>query len=107
MCPGGSRGLTEIPGAWPVCGTRGPTPASGELVESYTMLTINADDHPLMGRMHRPDPKRPPNMQDKRSVVPIELADVDAWLHAPLEQAAALVKLAPAQRFEPAAAGGA
>jgi putative SOS response-associated peptidase YedK len=79
-------------------------PASGELVESYTMLTINADGHPLMGRMHRPDPKRPPAAQDKRAVVPIEPADVDTWLHAPLAEAARLVALAPAERFvgEPA-----
>lgn len=52
-------------------------PASGEIVESYTMLTINADEHPLMRHMHKPDPKRPPEMQDKRSVVPMEPADWD------------------------------
>ena len=72
---------------------------TGEVVESYTMLTINADAHPLMNRMHKPDPKRPPAMQDKRSVVPIEDADVELWLHAPLEEAAQLVKLAPVERF--------
>lgn len=27
--------------------------SSGELVESYTLLTLNADTHPLMSRMHR------------------------------------------------------
>jgi putative SOS response-associated peptidase YedK len=77
---------------------------TGEVVESYTMLTINADAHPLMNRMHRPDPKRPPDMQDKRSVVPIAPEDVDAWLTAPSEQAAALVRLAPVAEFlaEPA-----
>ena len=74
-------------------------PATGELVESYTMLTLNADGHPLMGRMHRPDPKRAPEMQDKRSVVPIALADVDTWLYAPVQQAAALIQLAPEQAF--------
>jgi putative SOS response-associated peptidase YedK len=81
-------------------------PATGELVESYTLLTINADGHPLMGRMHRPDPKRPPEMQDKRSVVPIEPSDVDTWLHAPLSEAAPLVRLAPAELYNggPAAA---
>jgi len=30
--------------------------ATGEVHESYTMLTINADHHPLMRRMHKPDP---------------------------------------------------
>jgi putative SOS response-associated peptidase YedK len=78
--------------------------ASGEIVESYTMLTLNADAHPLMKRMHRPDPKRPPGMQDKRSVVPIESEDVDLWLSAPLELAAQLVRLAPAEIFDAAAA---
>ena len=72
---------------------------TGEVVESYTMLTLNADHHPLMNRMHRPDPKRPPEMQDKRSVVPIALEDVDHWLTAPAEQAARLIKLAPVERF--------
>ena len=79
--------------------------ASGEVHESYTMLTLNADHHPLMNRMHRPDPMRPPNMQDKRSVVPITPEDVDAWLTAPPEQAAQLVRLAPAAEFLAAPAG--
>jgi putative SOS response-associated peptidase YedK len=73
---------------------------TGEVVESYTMLTINADTHPLMSRMHRPDPKRSPDMQDKRSVVPIEQADADAWLHAPQAQATQLVRLAPVACFD-------
>ncbi len=77
---------------------------TGEVVESYTLLTLNADAHPLMKRMHKPDPKRPPAMQDKRSVVPIEGADVDAWLHAPVAEAAQLLRLAPVECFlaEPA-----
>ena len=54
--------------------------ATGELHESYTMLTINADRHPLMSRMHKPDPKLPPDRQDKRSVIPIEPEDWDEWL---------------------------
>jgi putative SOS response-associated peptidase YedK len=78
--------------------------ASGEIVESYTMLTLNADAHPLMRRMHKPDPKRPADAQDKRSVVPIEPEDVDTWLFAPLPEAAALVKLAPERLFDAAPA---
>jgi len=73
--------------------------ASGEIVESYTLLTLNADSHPLMRRMHRPDPKRPPDAQDKRSVVPIEAADIDTWLFAPQAEAARLVRLADAEVF--------
>jgi putative SOS response-associated peptidase YedK len=72
----------------------------GEMVESYTMLTINADYHLLMRRMHRPDPKRPPDMQDKRSVVPIDLEDVDQWLFGTAEQARELVQLAPVEVFD-------
>ena len=41
------------------------------------MLTVNADDHPIMSRMHKPDPKLPPDQQDKRSVVAIEEGDVE------------------------------
>jgi putative SOS response-associated peptidase YedK len=67
--------------------------ASGEIVESFTMLTLNADAHPLMSRMHRPDPKREPHRQDKRSVVPIAPADVDHWLHGTMAEIAALIAL--------------
>jgi putative SOS response-associated peptidase YedK len=55
--------------------------ATGEVHESYTMLTVNADEHPLMSRMHKPDPKYGPQEQDKRSVVAIESADVEQWLY--------------------------
>ena len=73
---------------------------TGEVVESYTMLTLNADAHPLMKRMHKPDPKLGPDEQDKRSVVPIEPQDVDTWLFGPVAQAAALVRLASVGTFE-------
>lgn len=68
---------------------------SGEVVESYTMLTINADSHPIMSRMHKPDPKSPPEQQDKRSVVAIEQGDVEQWLMGSLEEVKALL-VAPA-----------
>ncbi len=73
--------------------------ATGEVVESYTMLTLNADAHPLMNRMHKPDPKLPPDKQDKRSVIPIELADVDTWLAGTTDEAAALLRLTPVEAF--------
>ena len=74
--------------------------ATGEVVESYTMLTLNADACPLMSRMHKPDPKLPADQQDKRSVVPIELEDVDAWLFGTPRDAAALVCLANVEAFD-------
>jgi len=73
---------------------------TGEIVESFTMLTINADAHPLMRRMHKPDPKLGPEQQDKRSVVPLEADEVDTWLYAPPAEAAKLVRLAPAECFD-------
>jgi putative SOS response-associated peptidase YedK len=72
------------------------------VVESYTMLTLNADAHPLMRRMHKPDPRLGPDEQDKRSVIPIESADVDRWLAGTIEDATALLRLAPAGIFEAA-----
>lgn len=75
-------------------------PTSGELHESYSMLTINADAHPLMKRMHKPDPRLPPNQQDKRSVIPIEQGDVDLWLAGTVEEASKLLKLAPVEEFD-------
>lgn len=66
--------------------------ATGEIHESYTMLTVNADDHPVMLHMHKPDPKLPADQQDKRSVIAIESGDVDQWLAGTIEQAMALLR---------------
>ena len=76
--------------------------ASGEIVESYTMLTLNADAHPLMSRMHKPDPKLAPERQDKRSVIPIEPGNVDAWLFGSVSDAARLARLVPVEAFDAA-----
>ena len=72
---------------------------TGEVVESYTM-TLNADLHAVMQRMHKPDPKLGPDQLDKRSVVPIELDDVDTRLTGSQESAAALARLAPVEVFD-------
>jgi putative SOS response-associated peptidase YedK len=90
---GAPWGLAGLWNAWTDKGT-------GVVIESYTMLTINADAHPLMRRMHKPDPKLPADRQDKRSVVAIELDDVDQWLYAPTAEAVKLVALTPAQAFD-------
>ncbi len=73
---------------------------TGELVESYTMLTLNADAHPLMRRMHKPDPKLGPDQQDKRSVVPVEFEDVDLWLHGTQAEARGLLRLSETELFD-------
>ncbi len=77
---------------------------SGEEVESYTMCTINADAHPLMSRMHKPDPTLAPDAQDKRSVVVIEAEDIDTWLHGSEDEARGLLRLAPPECFDAAPA---
>ncbi len=73
---------------------------TGEIVESYTMLTINADAHPLMRRMHKPDPKLGPDQQDKRSVIPIESQGIERWLMGTVGEAQECLKLAPVEAFE-------
>ena len=80
--------------------------AQGEIVHNYTMLTINANAHPLMSRMHRPevDPKTkqplPLEKQDKRSLVLLEPVKYEQWLDGSIEDAKALLKLTPVELFE-------
>ena len=59
-----------IAGLWSVWKNLG-----GEMTYSYTMLTINADQHPFMRQFHKPD-------DEKRSVVILHEHDYDGWLHA-------------------------
>lgn len=73
---------------------------TGAIHESYTMLTLNADDHPLMSRMHKPDSKLPADQQDKRSVVSIELQNADVWLRGSVDEATELVKAPDVALFE-------
>ncbi|MBA4194352.1 MAG: SOS response-associated peptidase family protein [Hydrogenophaga sp.] len=82
---GAPWGLAGLWGSW-------TDRSTGEVIESYTLLTINADHHPVMRRMHKPDPALPADAQDKRSVVAIEAADVDRWLHSPVEEARGLLQ---------------
>jgi putative SOS response-associated peptidase YedK len=73
--------------------------ATDEVHESYTMLTLDADHHPLMNRMHKPDPKLPADQQDKRSVIAIEKGDVDQWLAGTMDEARQLTRLTPVEVF--------
>lgn len=89
-------GLWGLAGLWNTWTNR----ATCEIHENYTMLTINADHHPLMRRMHKPKPKMPTDRQDKRSVIPITLGDSVHRLHGSLATASALLKLPPAAAFD-------
>ena len=63
----------------------------GETVTSFSMLTINADAHPVMNRFHAPG-------DEKRSVVLLDPARLDDWLAAGEAQARALIEpFAPLQ----------
>ena len=57
---------------------------------SFSLLTVNADGHPLCGRLHRPG-------DEKRMPVIIAESDFAAWLHATPEQAKGFMRAAPAQ----------
>lgn len=62
---------------------------AGELTYSYTMLTINADQHLFMRQFHKPD-------DEKRSVVILHERDYDAWLQAPAADSPAFLYPYPA-----------
>jgi putative SOS response-associated peptidase YedK len=100
-CGGPSAAPTARRGAWQAYGTTGIDKVAGEVHENYTMLTINADAHPLMSRVHRPDPKLAPDKQDKRSVIPLEADEFDKWLEGTVEQAKPLMQLAPSTSLMP------
>ncbi|HSV36092.1 MAG TPA: SOS response-associated peptidase family protein [Ramlibacter sp.] len=53
---------------------------SGRDLYSFSMLTVNADDHPLLKRFHKPE-------DEKRMVVILQPGDYAAWLSCPVEEA--------------------
>jgi putative SOS response-associated peptidase YedK len=54
----------------------------GSWLMSYTMLTINADEHPLMRDFHKP-------ADEKRMVVILPESSYEGWLSAPAKESAA------------------
>lgn len=65
--------------------------ATGEVIPNFTMLTCNCDAHPLLNRLHKPDPKLPANQQDKRSLVHIAPEHWDQWLTGSENEARELI----------------
>lgn len=97
--------LRRVDGApWALAGiwTEWTDPATGELVPSYSMITINCDGHPMLGRLHKPDPKLPADSQDKRSVVALMPDDWPAWLGGDEAQARALMTVPDVALFDQA-----
>jgi len=74
-------------------------PQTGAWELSFTMLTVNADEHPQMRHMHQPDPKRPPAQQDKRMVVVLPEDAYEAWLDAPVQRSMAFMRQFPAEQL--------
>ena len=61
---------------------------TGEVIFSFSMLTVNAEGHSIMKHFHKPD-------DEKRSIIVLDEADYQPWLHANHEQARSLLKVAP------------
>lgn len=66
------------------------------MLYSFTMLTVNADDHPFMKEYHRPE-------KEKRMVVILLDEDYGAWLNATPEEAPAFIRQFPAEMMAVAA----
>jgi putative SOS response-associated peptidase YedK len=64
-----------IAGLWSRCRPLG----DDQDIYSFTMLTINADTHPVMSQYHRPG-------DEKRMIVVLREEDYDAWLDTPAER---------------------
>lgn len=81
---GKPMGIAGLWSAW-----KGPT---GALTHSYTMLTINADDHKFMRQYHKPE-------DEKRMVVILDESDYDPWLAAPATQSSDFLRQFPADNL--------
>lgn len=65
----------------------------GHTLLSFTMLTINADGHPVMQRFHKPE-------DEKRMVVVLDETDYDAWLDAPKDRMPDFLTRYPSEALE-------
>jgi putative SOS response-associated peptidase YedK len=63
---------------------------TGEIIHSFSMLTVNADGHDVMKHFHKPH-------DEKRSIVVLDDSEYMPWLHASHEKAKALLQLAPSE----------
>lgn len=61
---------------------------TGEVIFSFSMLTINADGHQIMSRFHKSE-------DEKRSVVVLNNAQYLPWLFSDTRQARDMLQLAP------------
>ena len=66
---------------------------TGEIIFSFSMLTINADGHEVMKHFHKP-------ADEKRSIVVLKNTDYLSWLNADHDKARELLSLAPVSFLE-------
>lgn len=72
----------------------------GGKVRSFTMLTINSNEHPLMQRFHKPG-------DEKRSVVIVQPTDYEGWLTSrSMDEARSFLNLFPADLMHAEACPG-
>lgn len=71
-----------------------------QLADGLCQPLLEQRIHPLMRRMHKPEPNLPPDAQDKRSVIPIDAGDVEQWLRGTVDEAQSLLRLAPVETFD-------
>lgn len=80
--------LLGIAGLWEQWRDR----SNGEVLYSYTMLTVNADDHDFMKDYHKPQ-------DEKRMVVILPKGSYGDWLTARPDQSAEYMRQYPADRL--------
>ena len=61
---------------------------TGEIIFSFSMLTINATEHEVMKHFHKHE-------DEKRSVVVLNDTQYQSWLHANTDEARSMLNLAP------------
>ena len=78
-----------IAGLW----QRWRDPATKEVLASFTMITINADGHPIMSRMHKPE-------DEKRTPVVLAPGTFEQWLCCTPATASQYLQLANMPRLD-------
>lgn len=81
-----------IAGIW----TGWKNPANGEILRSFSMLTVNADNHSFMRNFHKPD-------DEKRMVVILHEDEYDGWLNSTAVDARHYLRQYPADGMRVAA----
>ncbi|RUP32963.1 MAG: SOS response-associated peptidase [Curvibacter sp.] len=76
-----------LAGVW--TGWRSPT---GEVLRSFSLLTVNADQHPFMRQFHKPE-------EEKRMVVVLPPQALQTWLQAPVAEAAVWIQACAADEL--------